>query len=308
MTKLFRGGLIAGISMIIFLFSYTKELKGAESDKIINIGITQIVEHPALDDTRNGIIDALKENGYDESKIKICYKNAQGDFPTAQLIGQEFNSTCDIGVGISTPSAQALVNTMKDKPIFFSVVAYPETAGVLQENVTGVSHRNPIDTHITLIKDLLPDTKKIGVIFNTSEANSSEITEEFARLGREEGYEVITTGISNMSEVMSALDMLLDRIDVLYTPTDNMLASSYPLVVEKCRIKNIPIIASTESFVEQGALAAEAISEYEVGKQTGEMIVRYLKGEKIENIPYEIVNKTDRIINDEVAERFNIKK
>lgn len=305
--KLFKGGLIAGISMIIFLFSYPREIKGAENKEVIKIGLTQIVEHPALDDTRKGIIDALEKNSYDERKIKIIYKNSQGDFATAQLIGQEFNSTCDIGVGISTPSAQALVNTMKDKPVFFSVVTYPETSGVLQKNVTGVSDRTPIDKQIALIKELLPNAKKIGTIFNTGEKNSSDTTEELIKLGKEQGYEVIASGITNISDIASALDMLMDKVDVLYTSTDNMVASSYPLIVEKCKKKNIPIIGATKSFVDQGALASEAISEYEVGYQTGEMIVRYLKGEKIENIPYEVVNKSERIINKEVAEKFKIK-
>lgn len=301
-----KGGLIAGISILIFLFTYTIELKAA-TDKLINIGITQIVEHPALDDTRKGLLDALEKNGYSQDKIKITYKNAQGDFGTAQMIGQEFNGNVDIGVAISTPSAQALVNTMKEKPVFFSVVTYPETSGILQKNVTGVSDRTPIGKQILLIKELLPNAKRIGIIYNTSEKNSSDTTEELKKLGEAEGYEIITTGVTNISEISSALDALVDRIDVLYTSTDNMVASSYPLIVEKCKKKNIPIIGATKSYVEQGALASESISEYEVGYQTGEMIVKYLKGEKIENIPYEIVNKSERIINKDVAEKFNIK-
>ncbi|MGF6906294.1 ABC transporter substrate-binding protein [Fusobacterium sp. PH5-44] len=302
-----KGGLIAGISILMFLFTYTKESKAATNTEEITIGITQIVEHPALDDSRRGVIEALEKNGYGEGKVKIIYKNSQGDFGTAQMIGQEFNEKVDIGVAISTPSAQALVNTMKEKPVFFSVVTYPETSGILQKNVTGVSDRTPIEKQILLVKELLPNAKKIGTLYNTSEKNSSDTTEELKKLGKEKGYEVIATGITNINEISSALDILLNKIDVLYTSTDNMIASSYPLIVEKCKKKNIPIIGATKSFVDQGALASEAISEYEVGYQTGEMIIKYLNGEKVENIPYEIVKKSERLINNEVAKKFNIK-
>jgi len=303
--KVIKGGLIAGISILMFLFIYTMELKAA-TDREINIGITQIVEHPALDDTRKGLLDALEKNGYGPDKIKIIYKNAQGDFGTAQMIGQEFNGSVDIGVAISTPSAQALVNAMKEKPVFFSVVTYPETSGILQKNVTGVSDRTPIKKQILLMKELLPNAKRIGTIYNTSEKNSSDTTKELKKLGEAEGYEVTIVGITNINEISNALDILLDKVDILYTSTDNMIASSYPLIVEKCKKKDIPIIGATKSFVEQGALASESISEYEVGYQTGEMIIKYLKGMEIKDIPYEIVNKSERIINEDVAKKFNI--
>jgi putative ABC transport system substrate-binding protein len=299
--------LLRGTICGIFLFlTFTAHSNAANNKKII-IGITQIVEHPALDDTRKGILDALKANEFGEDKVIIDYKNAQGDFPTAQLIGQEFNDKADIAVGISTPSAQALVNSFKEKPLFFSVVTYPENAGILKRNVTGVSDRTPVQKQIKLIKKLLPNSQKIGTIYNTSEKNSSDTTEELIKFAKEDGYQVIAKGITNINEISNALDSILGDIDVLYTSTDNMVASSYPLIIEKCKNKNIPIIGATKSFVEQGALAAESISEYEVGYQTGEMIVRYLKGEKIENIPYEIVTKSETAINSDVAKKFGIK-
>ena len=276
---------------------------GTEKQKKIEIGITQIVEHSSLDDVRRGVIDALKEKGYDENKVNIDYKNAQGDFGTAQVIAQEFNNKSDIIIAISTPSAQAAANNIKDKPIFFSAITNPESAGILRKNVTGVSDKSPVKKQVQLIKKLLPEAKNIGIVYNTSEQNSFYLTDAFTKAAEEEGYTVKIKGINNISEMASALDTLLPTIDVLYTSIDNTIASTYPLIVEKCNKANKPIIGATKSFADQGALAVDGISDYQVGYQTGEMVARYLNGEKIENIPYEVVEKSEMYINKDIAKR-----
>lgn len=280
---------------------------GTEKQKKIEIGITQIVEHSSLDDVRRGVIDALKEKGYDENKVNIDYKNAQGDFGTAQVIAQEFNNKSDIIIAISTPSAQAAANNIKDKPIFFSAITNPESAGILRKNVTGVSDKSPVKKQVQLIKKLLPEAKNIGIVYNTSEQNSFYLTDAFTKAAEEEGYTVKVKGISNISEMASALDTILPTIDVLYTSIDNTVASTYPLIVEKSNKANKPIIGATKSFADQGALAIDGISDYQVGYQTGEMVAKYLNGEKIENIPYEVVEKSEIHINKDVAAKFGIK-
>ena len=279
---------------------------GKEKEDRIKIGITQIVEHQSLDDVRQGIVDSLKANGYGEDKVEISYKNAQGDFGTAQIIAQEFKNTSDIVVAISTPSAQAAVNNIKDKPIFFAAITNPESAGVLVENVTGVSDRSPVKKQVELIKEILPETKKIGIVYNTSEQNSFYLTDEFKKEAEKNGYEVVIKGITNVNEIASALDTILPEIDVLYTTIDNTIASTYPLIIDKSKKANIPVIGATKSYVDQGALASEGISDYKVGYQTGEMIVRYLKGEDIKNMKFEVVRESERYINKEVAKNFKI--
>ena len=279
---------------------------GKEKESKVKIGITQIVEHQSLDDVRQGVIDSLKANGYGEDKIEISYKNAQGDFGTAQMIAQEFKNTSDIVVAISTPSAQAAVNNIKDKPIFFSAITNPESAGVLAENVTGVSDRSPVKKQVELIKELLPEAKKIGIVYNTSEQNSFYLTDEFKKEAEKNGYVVVVKGITNVNEIASALDTFLPEIDVLYTTIDNTIASTYPLIIDKSKKANKPVIGATKSYVDQGALASEGISDYKVGYQTGEMIVRYLKGEDIKNMKFEVVRESERYINKEVAKNFKI--
>lgn len=279
---------------------------GKEKEDRIKIGITQIVEHQSLDDVRQGVIDSLKANDYGEDKVEISYKNAQGDFGTAQIIAQEFKNTSDIVVAISTPSAQAAVNNIKDKPIFFAAITNPESAGVLAENVTGVSDRSPVKKQVELIKEILPETKKIGIVYNTSEQNSFYLTDEFKKEAEKNGYEVVIKGITNVNEIASALDTILPEIDVLYTTIDNTIASTYPLIIDKSKKVNKPVIGATKSYVDQGALASEGISDYKVGYQTGEMIVRYLKGEDIKNMKFEVVRESERYINREVAKNFKI--
>ena len=300
MLQILLLGIIVGLFLKNDLFAKKKEDR-------ITVGISQIVEHNALDDSRRGVVDGLKSRGYDESKINLVYKNAQGDFPTSQLIAQEFNDIADIVVAIATPAAQAAVNVVKAKPVFFSVVAYPESAGVLQKNVTGASNKIPTAKHVALIKEILPNVKKIGIIYNTSEKNSVETTEEFTKKAKEMGYEVVLRVVTSTNDIASALDSLLGEIDLLYSTNDNMIASSYPIVIDKCKGKEIPIISAVKIFVDQGALATEYIDEYDVGFETGLMIARYLDGEKIENMPYISVTKSTRMINPEVAKKFNVK-
>ena len=292
--------------ILLFMLMVVCIACGKEKEDRIKIGITQIVEHQSLDDVRQGVIDSLKANDYGEDKVEISYKNAQGDFGTAQIIAQEFKNTSDIVVAISTPSAQAAVNNIKDKPIFFAAITNPESAGVLAENVTGVSDRSPVKKQVELIKEILPETKKIGIVYNTSEQNSFYLTDEFKKEAEKNGYEVVIKGITNVNEIASALDTILPEIDVLYTTIDNTIASTYPLIIDKSKKVNKPVIGATKSYVDQGALASEGISDYKVGYQTGEMIVRYLKGEDIKNMKFEVVRESERYINREVAKNFKI--
>ena len=295
---------LKNLFVLLFVVLFTA-CTGGKGEKI-KIGITQIVEHESLDDVRCGVETALADNGYGKEKVEFIYKNAQGDFATAQIIAQDFNNNADIIVAISTPSAQAAVNNIKEKPVFFAAITNPEAAGILEKNVTGVSDKSPVEKQAELIKRLLPNAKKIGIVYNTSEQNSFYLTEEFKKAAEKKGYVMVIKGVTTINEMASALDTILPEIDVLYTSIDNMLASTYPLIVEKCDKAGKPIIGATKRYAEQGALAAEGISDYQVGYQTGEMTARYLNGEKIENIPYETVTKSELYLNEELLKKYKI--
>lgn len=273
--------------------------------KKINIGITQIVEHPSLDLIRSGVMDALKDSKY-KDQIIFNYQNAQGDFITAQTIAAQFNENSDIAVAITTPSAQAALNKIPEKPLFFTAVTNPIVAGLKGKNITGVSDMSPVKEQVKLIQELLPETKTIGTIYTTSEANSTYLTEEFTKTAEKAGYKVIARGVTNVTEIASAMDSFIGEVDAIYTSKDNNIASAYSLIIDRANKSNIPVIGVTRDFTEAGALASSGTSEYQVGYQTGEMIIRYLDGEKIENMPIEYLNKLELTINEKQMKKYGI--
>lgn len=274
--------------------------------KTIKIGITQIVEHPSLDAIRKGVEDAIKESKY-KDQVVFDYQNAQGDFITAQTIGAQFNQKNDMVVAISTPSAQAALNKVHTKPLFFTAVTNPTIAGLKGNNVTGVSDMSPVEEQVKLIKSLLPNAKTIGTIYTTSEANSTYLVKKFTKAANEAGYKVIAKGVTSVNEIASAMDSLSGNVDVLYTSKDNNIASAYSLIVSKANKANLPIIGATKDFTLAGALAASGVSEYLVGHTTGEMIVEYLDGKTIKDLPITYIHKSELTINQEQMEKFNIK-
>lgn len=287
----------------------SKESTNAD-DKVLvkRVAITQIVEHPSLDSIREGIIQALVDGGYEEGEnIEIDFLNAQGSMENTMTIASEFESkNYDLVVGISTPSAQALFNKVKNTPIVYSAVTDPSSAGLVGDNISGVSDMTPIRKQIELLVELIPTAKKIGMIYNSSELNS-EIQVNIAKeIALEMGLEIVVTSITNSNEVSSALEYILDNSDVLYVQKDNTLASAFPIIVKKADAKNIPIIGSTKDYVDSGALATDGPSEFQIGYQTGEMIIKVLGGEDIKNIEAELVDDTKREFNLEVAKKYNI--
>ncbi|WP_319372029.1 ABC transporter substrate-binding protein [uncultured Ilyobacter sp.] len=294
--------LVAVLSLAILMIGC-----GKKEDKKTKIGITQIIEHPALDASKDGFLQALKDAGYDETKVDIEFQSAQGDFGTAQTIANSYvQGKKDLILAIATPSAQAAYNMTKDIPILITAVTDPESAGLTGDNISGTSDMSPVKQQMELIKKLLPNAKKVGIVYNTSEQNSEFLikraTEECEKLS----LEVITSGVTNVNEVASALDVILGKVDVLYVPTDNLMTAATPLVLQKTNEAKIPVIGSIKDMVEQGAVATETIDYYKLGYQTGEMAVEILKGASIKDMPVETLKDTQLIINKRAAEEMGI--
>lgn len=270
---------------------------GKKEDEKITIGITQIVEHPALDAARKGFIDVLKASEF-ASRIEFEEKSAQGDMAVAQTIAEEFvNSKKSMILAIATPTAQASFNATKEIPILITAVTDPKAAGLVGKNVTGTSDATPLDKQFTLLKKLYPNAKTVGIIYNIGEQNSEIQVNEAKALSGKFGLKIEAVGVSNINEISQGLDSLLDKVDVMYAPTDNLIASSMPLIAEKSTAKKKGIIAGEKGMVEAGALATEGIDYYELGKQTGEMAIKVLKGEKPENLAIKTLEKTELVIN-----------
>ncbi len=287
----------------------------ATRDKI-KIGISQIAEFTALDDTRKGFIKALEDNGYKEgTNLEISYQNAQSDLNTSQTIAKQFASQKeDLIFAIATPSAQAAYNATKKIPILISAVTDPAAAGVVKSlekpdtNVSGTSDYIPVAKHLDLIKLLVPKAKKIGVLYNTSEVNSEVQVNQLKEYAQKNAYEVLPVGITSTNEVNQAISSLVGKIDVLFVPTDNLAVSSMPIIVQKTLEKKIPVIASEGGSVEAGALATQGIDYYKLGYKTGEMAVKVLKGEDISKMPVSMADETKIIINEDSLKALSIEK
>jgi putative ABC transport system substrate-binding protein len=278
----------------------------------IRIGITQFVSHPALDSVHDGFIDGLASKGYKENEnIEFVTSNAQADVSTANLIASDFmTKKLDLILAIATPSAQAMKNVSEGSkvPVLFSAVTDPENAGLVpSENMTGTSDKTPIDKQFDLLKTIFPDKNKVGIIYNTGETNSLVQVQSARVEAKKQGIQLIEKGITSTTEIASALDVLLNEVDVLYIPTDNLVASSMSLIVSKAMDKHIPIVGSEKGQVEAGALITDGINYYELGFQTGLMAASILDGKKVSDIPVETLKNTELVVNKQTQESLHIK-
>ncbi|WML34204.1 ABC transporter substrate-binding protein [Clostridium sp. OS1-26] len=307
------GGLVLGTSILTGCSSAASS-STSNSKKVLNIGISQLVEHPALDSARKGFVDALASKGFkDGEKIKIDFQNAQGDIPTAQTIASNFVSNKkDLILAIATPAAQAAYNSTKEIPILMTAVTDPVKSGLVKSmnkpdtNVTGTSDALPLDKQFELIKKIVPNCKKMGILYSTSEANSEIQVKAAKEEAAKMNLEVIATGVTSSNDMPQGLNDLLSKVDVLYTPTDNLIASSMSLISSKCLEKKIPVISAEKAHVDSGALATEGIDYYKLGFQTGLMAADILDGKKPQDMPVQTLKETKLIINEDTAKKLNI--
>lgn len=294
--------------------STSSSSSAGSSGKMENVGVVQLVQHDALDSANKGFIDGLKEKGYEEGKnITFDQQNAQGEQANAQTICKQFtDSNKDLIFAIATPAAQAAYNATKDIPIVFTAVTDPVSAEIAKDwkssgtNVTGTSDKVPVEDQVKLMKKLLPDTKTIGVIYNTSETNSVVQVDELKSAAEKEGLAVKEIGVTNVNEINQNLASALREIDVLYTPTDNTVASAYSLVGKLCLDANKPIIGAEEAVVTKGGLATIGIDYYKLGKEAGYKAAEVLDGKKPSDVEITTLSEMSFTINEDVVKKLNI--
>ena len=307
--------LISGIMLVSVLGSCSKEESGAEKKgDIYKIGISQIIQHSALDSAREGFVEGLKEKGYvDGENIKIDYQNAQGDISIAQTISKQFvNDDVDMIFAISTSSAQAAYNSTKEIPIVFTAVTNPVAAEIAESfessenNVTGTSDMVAMKSQIELIEKFVPDIKNVGVIYNTSEANSVVQVNELKAVAKERNIEVKEISITTVNEINQNLSSNINEIDALYVPTDNTVASAYELVAKICLDNKVPMLCAEEAGVSKGGLCSIGIDYYELGKEAAYKAVEIIEGKKPSEIEIERSSDMTITINTDVIEKLNL--
>lgn len=280
----------------------------------VTVAVTAIVEHPALDAARDGVKDALAAAGYKEGEnLKFVYQSAQGNPATAAQIARQFAGDApDVIVPISTPSAQAVVSSTRDIPVVFTAVSDPLGAQLVKDmekpggNVTGLSDMSPVAEHVALIKEILPEAKTIGFLYNSGEANSASLLAALKEEAGKAGLAVVESAATKSAEVQGAARALVGRADAIYVPTDNTIISALEGAVVVAEEAKLPLFTADTDSVKRGSLAALGFNYYDVGKQTGEVVVRILKGEKPGDIPVRVAAGTDLVINKAAAAKMGV--
>ncbi|WP_303230030.1 ABC transporter substrate-binding protein [Comamonas kerstersii] len=279
-----------------------------------SVAVTAIVEHPALDAVRDGVQAALKEAGYESGKnLKWQYQSAQGNTGTAAQIARKFvGDKPDAIVAIATPSAQAVVAATKTVPVVFSAVTDPVAAKLVPSweasgtNVTGVSDLLALDKQMDLVKQVVPDAKRVGMVYNPGEANSVVVVKELQKLLPAMSMTLVEAAAPRSVDVSSAARSLVGKVDVIYTSTDNNVVSAYEALVKVGQDAKIPLVASDTDSVKRGAVAAYGINYRDLGEQTGRVVARILKGEAPGSIKPEVSTKLELFVNPAAAQKQGI--
>lgn len=280
------------------------------------VGIGQFAQHGSLDNCYQGFVEGLAEAGIVEGEnLRIDLQNAQADMGIAQQIAAQFASAkVDMMVGIATPMAQACYNAAAGAiPTIFTAVTDPVAAGfadadgVAAGEITGTSDALPIMAQLETIRAMLPEAKKIGILYTTSEVNSISAIEIYKSMAGDYGFEIVESGVSTTADIPLALDALLGKVDCLTNLTDNTVVSALALVLDKANAAGKPVFGSEIEQVKLGCVAAEGLDYIALGRQTGLMAARVLKGEaKASEIPYEIITEPGLYVNTEALAKFGI--
>jgi putative ABC transport system substrate-binding protein len=265
------------------------------------VSITQIVEHPALDNARKGFMDGLKEAGV-EAKFNVHI--AQGNAATnVQIASQMLDEKPNLVLAIATPGAQVCAQKIKDIPVIFTAVSDPVGAGLVKTmdapggNLTGMTDMPPVDKQLELIKKILPKATKLGVIYNAGEANSVSQVSAVKAVAAKMGMTVAEATVANSGGVFQAAKSLVGKCDAVYIGLDNTVVSALESVVKVCEENKLPMFSSDNESVEKGAIAALAVDYYAMGKQTAAMAKKVLDGAKPATLPVEALKNLDVHLN-----------
>jgi len=316
MKKIMRGVLLFGMLGGMILACGNKSNNSSNStnsqaeknEKVYRIGVSQIVDHPALNAAKQGFKDALAKAG-----IKADYddKIANNEMSNQTLIMQQFSSDKkDLVYAITTPTAQAAKNQVdKNIPVVFASVTDPKSAGLVGiSNVTGTSGAAPVEENLKLMKELLPKAKNIGIIYNSSEQNSVSEVNNLKKLAPKYGFNVVDKSVTNGTELVSAANLVVKQADLLYAIQDNTVASYISAILDIFNKEKKPIFGTNNIYSNAGGFISQGTTDYDIGYRSGEIAAQILKGEKKPNeIPIENVKDLKIEVNKQNMELLGIK-
>lgn len=292
----------------------TKTEKETSSQLKKKIGIIQVVEHPSLNEIRESIINELKDKGFkDGENITIDYQNAQNDQSNLKAIAQKFvNGKYDLIIAIATPSAQAVVSQTKDIPILFSSVLDPIGAGIITNfekpggNVSGTSNAVSAEEVMNMANLITPNIKTIGTIYNPSESNAAWVIKSLKDYTTKNKINLIEAPVTGSSEVQQAANSLVGKVDAIFIPNDNTVATAMPSVSQIAIKAKLPVYVTADSLVRDGGLATKGINYTILGKETADMAVEVLSGKKIGDIPARTMSTMHIYLNKDTAKAIGI--
>ena len=288
----------------------------ASAQEQVKIAVCQFAAHGSLDNCREGFLLGLAEEGFREGEnLTVDYQNAQADMAVANQIAQNAATQgADLICAIATPMAQAAYNfgDMNQIPVVYTAVTDPVAAMLAGEDgsapgqVTGTSDKLPVENQLKMIRSFMPEAGKIGILYTTSETNSESALKEYQELAPQYGFEIVPQGVAVGADIPLALDSLLPKVDCLTNLTDNTVVTNLAVVLDKATAAGKPVYGSEIEQVKNGCVAAEGLDYISLGKQTGKMAARILKGEAAGDIPFETIVESALYINPQALEALGI--
>lgn len=314
-VKALAAGLMLTLALGVMGCGGDKKEAPKKAEKV-NVGIVQLVEHAALDAANKGFVEGLASKGYKEGQ-NIAYdrQNAQADQSNLQNIAHRFvNNKVNLICAIATPAAQTVANVTSDIPIVATAVTDYKTAKLVKDNakpgtnVTGTTDMNPVEQQLDLLLKLVPNAKSVGTIYCSSEVNSRLQIEILKKAAAAKGVTVKEATVSNVNDIQQAARSLVGKVQAIYVPTDNVLASAMPTLVSVTEEAKLPVICGEGGMVKAGGLATLGVDYYKLGFQAGEMAADILSGKsKPADMAIQAQKEFKAMVNLKEAEKIGLK-
>ena len=313
--KALAAGLMLTLALGVMGCGGDKKEAPKKAEKV-NVGIVQLVEHAALDAANKGFVEGLASQGYKEGQ-NIAYdrQNAQADQSNLQNIAHRFvNNKVNLICAIATPAAQTVANVTSDIPIVATAVTDYKAAKLVKDNakpgtnVTGTTDMNPVEQQLDLLLKLVPNAKSVGTIYCSSEVNSQLQIEILKKAAAAKGVTVKEATVSNVNDIQQAARSLVGKVQAIYVPTDNVLASAMPTLVSVTEEAKLPVICGEGGMVKAGGLATLGVDYYKLGFQAGEMAADILSGKsKPADMAIQAQKEFKAMVNLKEAEKIGLK-